>query len=62
LFVLGNAPVKNAEVFIPIATPGLDCNGTLFRVDGAVSLPLKKLRENDLPTLSEVVREIEKLL
>jgi formylmethanofuran dehydrogenase subunit B len=62
LIVLGNAPVKNAEVYIPIATPGLDCSGVLFRVDGAVSLPLKKVRENNLPTLSEVVSEIEKLL
>jgi formylmethanofuran dehydrogenase subunit B len=50
------------EVFIPIATPGLDCSGTLFRVDSSVILPLKKLRESDLPTLSDVVREIEKLL
>jgi formylmethanofuran dehydrogenase subunit B len=62
LIVLGNAPVKNAVVFIPIATPGLDCVGTMFRVDGAVSLPLKKVRENELPTLSEVARKIEKLL
>jgi formylmethanofuran dehydrogenase subunit B len=62
LIVLGNASVNNAEVFIPIATPGLDCGGTLFRVDGAVSLPLKKVRENNLPTLSKVLSEIEKLL
>ena len=62
LIVLGNAPIKNAEVFIPTATPGLDCGGTLFRVDGAVSLPLKKVREGNLPTLAEVVSEIEKLL
>lgn len=49
-------------VFIPIATPGVDCSGTLFRVDSSVVLPLKKCRENSLPTLSEVVSEIEKLL
>jgi formylmethanofuran dehydrogenase subunit B len=53
---------QTPEVFIPIATPGLDCSGTLFRVDSAVILPLKKVRENDLPTLSDVVSEIEKLL
>ena len=53
---------KTPDVFIPIATPGLDCSGTLFRVDSAVILPLKKVRENNLPTLSEVVSEIEKLL
>ena len=56
------APTKVADVFIPIATPGLDCSGTLFRVDSAVVLPLKKIRENALPTLSEVVRQIEALL
>ena len=53
---------EHAEVFIPVATPGLDCSGALFRVDSAVVLPLQKVRENDLPTLSEVVSEIEKLL
>ena len=50
------------DVFIPIATPGLDCSGTLFRVDSAVILPLKKVRENNLPTLSEVISKIEVLL
>ena len=65
LIVLGNANIKFAQkpdVFIPISTPGLDCSGTLFRVDGAVILPLKKVRENSLPTLSEVVKQIEALL
>ena len=53
---------KTPAVFIPIATPGLDCSGTLFRVDSSVILPLKKIRENNLPTLSEVVCGIEALL
>jgi formylmethanofuran dehydrogenase subunit B len=53
---------KTPDVFIPIATPGLDCSGTLFRVDSSVILPLKKIRENNLPTLSEVVCGIEALL
>ena len=51
-----------SDVFIPVATPGLDCSGTLFRVDSSVILPLKKCRENDLLTLSEVLRHIENLL
>ena len=50
------------DVFIPIATPGLDCSGTLFRVDSSIVLPLKKVRESDLPTLSEVLSQIDKLL
>jgi formylmethanofuran dehydrogenase subunit B len=63
--VLGNCNYiynKMNEVFIPIATPGLDCGGTMFRIDSSVILPLKKVRENALPTLAEVVSEIEKLL
>ncbi len=50
------------DVFIPIATPGLNCNGTLFRVDSAVILPLKKVRKNNLPPLAEVISQIESLL
>ena len=65
LIVLGNANTTFAQtpdVFMPIATPGLDCSGTLFRVDGAVVLPLKKLRENNLPTLAEICTLITKQL
>lgn len=63
LIVIGNSNIHlEADVFIPIATPGLDCSGTLFRVDSSVILPLKKVRENDLPTLSKIVDEIEKQL
>jgi formylmethanofuran dehydrogenase subunit B len=63
LIMLGNSnSTLKADVFIPIATPGLDCGGTLFRVDSSVVLPLKKCRENNLPTLSEVASQIEKLL
>ena len=65
LILLGNSNSQFAQipdVFIPIATPGLDCGGTLFRMDSAVVLPLKQVRENSLPTLTEVVRQIEALL
>ena len=57
----GDAP-QTPDVFIPVATPGLDCSGTLFRLDSAVILPLKKVRENDLPTLNAVASQIEALL
>ena len=64
LIIIGNSNIKQhikhqADVFIPVATPGLDCSGTLFRVDSSVVLPLKKVRENDLPTLSNVIHQIE---
>ncbi len=58
LIIFGNKNIKS-DVFIPIATPGLDSSGTLFRVDSAVVLPLKKVRKNDLPTLTEVISQIE---
>ena len=47
------------DVFIPVATPGLDCAGTLFRVDSSVVLPLKKVRESALSTLAEVLEQLE---
>ena len=60
LIIIGNANIKHqADIFIPVATPGLDCSGTLFRVDSSVVLPLKKIRENNLPTLTDVIRQIE---
>lgn len=63
--VLGNANIPwggHADVFIPIATPGLDCSGTMMRVDSSISLPLKQVRESGLPTLTDVVRKLEALL
>ncbi len=65
LIVFGNSNCQfetAPDIFIPIATPGLDCSGTSFRVDSSVILPLKKVHENDLPTLGEVVSQIEVLL
>lgn len=63
--VLGSAGINvdlAPEVFIPIATPGLDCSGTLFRVDSSVVLPLKKMRDSDLPTLAQVLAMVEEAL
>ncbi len=63
--VIGNSNLKFAtppDVFIPIATPGLDCSGTLFRVDSSIVLPLKQTRESTLPTLSEVMTKMDVLL
>jgi formylmethanofuran dehydrogenase subunit B len=50
------------EVFIPVAIPGLDHTGTMFRLDSAVSLPLKQVRISGLPTLADVLRQIEAAL
>ena len=63
--VLGNPTTKlknTPEVFIPVATPGLDTAGTMFRVDSSVVLPLKKCRDNNLLTLGDVFALVEAAL
>ncbi len=50
------------EVFIPVGTPGVDHSGLMFRMDSSITLPLKKLRDSNLPSLSDVIREIENKL
>ena len=47
------------DVFIPVGIPGVDHTGLMFRMDSSITLPLKKLRDSSLPTLSEVISNIE---
>ena len=49
---------READVFIPVATPGLDHAGNLVRADSAVSLRMKKLRELGLPSCANVLKAI----
>jgi formylmethanofuran dehydrogenase subunit B len=49
---------KAPDVFIPIGLPGLDHTGTMFRMDSAVVLPLKKVRNIELPTLTQVMQKL----
>lgn len=61
VIVLGAADsqfTRAPDVFIPVATPGLDCQGQMFRVDGSVTLPLIAARPSDLPSLRDVVNQI----
>lgn len=53
---------RTPEVFIPVGIPGLDHAGTMFRMDSAVALPLKKARVSTLPTLSQVLSRISHAL
>lgn len=65
IIVFGNSNTQFAQtpdVFIPISTPGLDCAGTLFRVDGSVILPLKKIRDNSLPSLQHLIVLLSKVI
>lgn len=52
-------------VFIPVATPGIDCAGDLFRTDGTVLLPLRPLPAGSargLPALADVLAELQAAL
>jgi formylmethanofuran dehydrogenase subunit B len=63
--VLGHPDMKleqEPEVFIPVGLPGADHKGIMFRTDNVVSLPLYQLRNNSLPSLSEVLTAIEQAL
>ena len=65
VIAIGNSQMQfdpPPAVFIPVATPGLDCAGTLFRVDSSVVLPLKPTRTSQLPTLTEVMTKMDALL
>ena len=53
---------REPEVFIPVSVPGIDHRGIAFRMDNVVSLPLFQLRQTTLPSLSEVLGEIESKL
>jgi formylmethanofuran dehydrogenase subunit B len=49
-------------VFIPVATPGLNAAGHLFRTDGPVVLPLQAHRDDGLPGVAEVADALLKAL
>ncbi len=55
-------PPRSPEVFLPVATPGVDHAGQLVRLDSVVSLPLRRLRDSGLPSVAEAVAAIEQAL
>lgn len=63
LFGRPGGPVAGtAEVAFPVATPGLDHPGDLYRTDPVVALRLRGLRVRTLPTLAEILAGIGKRL
>jgi formylmethanofuran dehydrogenase subunit B len=59
--VLGHGSMqlpREPEVFIPVATPGVDDSGHFYRADKVVTLPLRKLRESPLPGAAEALGAI----
>jgi formylmethanofuran dehydrogenase subunit B len=51
-----------ADVFIPVATPGIGSDGHLFRTDGVVLMPLHAWRADTLPSAAQVLRDIARAL
>lgn len=45
-------------VFIPVTTPGIGAAGHLFRTDGVVLLPLHTARDDGLPGLDAIARQL----
>ena len=52
------AGANDADVYIPTGVPGIDHTGNLFRTDGVISLPLKKLRDCGVRSAAQVIRQI----
>lgn len=58
----GMKPLVPPEVYIPVATPGVDHAGHVVRCDGVVVLPLRALRSTTLPAVAQVLAAIEEQL
>jgi len=59
--VLGAGSMELAQepdVFIAVATPGIDTSGHFYRTDKVVALPLRKLRESPLPSAAAALDAI----
>ncbi|PTB22101.1 formylmethanofuran dehydrogenase [Trinickia symbiotica] len=49
-------------VFIPAATPGIDSDGHLFRLDATVVVPLAAARASSLPTIATIASRLDERL
>ena len=54
----GHPLPEGAEVVIPVGTPGLDHAGSVYRTDGVVALPVRRLRDTGLPSAAHVLAAI----
>lgn len=52
-------PDKTPKVYIPVGTPGVDHAGALTRCDSSVTMPVHKLKQSTLPSVSHVIEAIE---
>ncbi|MCC8403177.1 formylmethanofuran dehydrogenase [Paraburkholderia sp. MMS20-SJTN17] len=65
LIVLGHPALADAAkargantVFVPVATPGIDCGGHLFRVDASVVMPLTAARGVALEPVASIAARL----
>jgi len=58
--VVGHANMQcdNVAVFIPVGVPGIDTRGLACRTDSVATLPLKKIRDINLPNASDIIEKI----
>jgi len=68
VIVLGHPEMRSllgaraaSTVFIPVATPGVDSGGHLFRIDGPVVAPLTATRVTELPTVAAIAARLSDL-
>lgn len=57
-----NPRSRQAAVFIPVGTPGIDHGARLVRTDAVVTLPLVAQRDTGLPAVAAVLKAIEAAL
>ncbi|MDR5761714.1 formylmethanofuran dehydrogenase [Caballeronia sp. LZ035] len=51
-------PRKGSTVFIPVATPGIDSGGHLFRIDTSVVARLTAARDSSLPSVATIAAHL----
>lgn len=51
-------PRKGTTVFIPVATPGIDSGGHLFRIDTSVVARLTAARDSQLPSVATIAARL----
>lgn len=55
-------PAKTPAVYIPVGTPGIEHEGLVVRGDSVVTLPVRKLRQSQLPRAADVLAQIQAAL
>jgi formylmethanofuran dehydrogenase subunit B len=58
-----NTPFEHPPaVFIPVGVPAVNDSGTVFRMDGSIALPVRKLHASSLPRFVDVINQLSGLM